>query len=76
MVFCGYAPACAAKGESRLQLALQHLEQEYVAVGLLERHVDTMRLFRHLLPGYFSAYPITKHVEVRAMSTSGCLDEP
>ena len=68
MFLCGFAPECTARGKAALQLALRHLEQEYVAVGLLERHADTMRLFRHLLPGYFSAYPITAHVEVRAMS--------
>jgi len=65
---CGFARACTARGKRPLQLALQHLEQEYVAVGLLERHADTMRLFRHLLPGFFSAYPVTAHIEVSAMS--------
>jgi hypothetical protein len=54
--FCGMAPVCANNSRETLRLALLHLEHEYVAVGLLERHVESMRLFKKMLPRFFSAY--------------------
>eukprot|EP00045_Choanoeca_perplexa_P004386 m.37782 g.37782 ORF g.37782 m.37782 type:complete len:137 (-) comp12546_c0_seq4:9-419(-) len=66
--FCGTAQACQRNNIHKLRLALQHMKQEYLAVGVLERHAETMRLFRSLLPGHFGAYPATGHSEVRVNS--------
>eukprot|EP00045_Choanoeca_perplexa_P010825 m.112330 g.112330 ORF g.112330 m.112330 type:complete len:300 (-) comp15406_c0_seq19:42-941(-) len=60
--FCGYHPDCALTGVDNVTLsaagmarAIHHLHNEYLLVGITERYDDSLKLFKRLLPTYFSA---------------------
>eukprot|EP00730_Choanoeca_flexa_P012734 TRINITY_DN4568_c0_g1_i2.p1 TRINITY_DN4568_c0_g1~~TRINITY_DN4568_c0_g1_i2.p1 ORF type:complete len:296 (+),score=37.68 TRINITY_DN4568_c0_g1_i2:143-1030(+) len=55
--FCGHDLRCYTDPEAALRIAKQHLDEEYIAVGLLEAHTHSLQLFKTLLPSYFSAIP-------------------
>ena len=60
--FCGFHEDCVPLDPHKLllsqagqQRALDNLRNEYLVVGITEHYADSLKLFKHLLPTYFSA---------------------
>ena len=51
--FCGQDPICKRPSFEALQLAKQHLIENYLAVGFVEDFEGTLQIFEKLVPFYF-----------------------
>jgi hypothetical protein len=67
-VFCGIRdPVChTADMRRKYALARAHVASDYLAVGTLERMVESLRLLRHVLPGFLSAIDTDSFAVLRA----------
>eukprot|EP00045_Choanoeca_perplexa_P010819 m.112278 g.112278 ORF g.112278 m.112278 type:complete len:303 (-) comp15406_c0_seq1:70-978(-) len=70
--FCGYHPDCVRTGVDNVTLSaagvartIHNLHNEYLLVGITERYDDTLKLFKRLLPTYFSAVDENKPIPRR-----------
>ena len=55
--FCGHGPECRAGGQVALELAKEHLAQQFAVVGLVEEMELSLSLLSSLLPRYFASGP-------------------
>lgn len=59
--FCGYSAMCRQGGEAALAVAKQHIDQEFLLVGLVERFADSLLLLERLLPSHFKGLQDAYH---------------